>query len=137
MKINAYLNFDGTCEQAFNFYAGVLGGKIEAMIRYDEMPEGGDWPKESAKNIMHTMMRIGDNVLMGSDAPQPYFKKAQGMTVAINVDTPEEAERIFAALSNDAESVMMPLGETSWAQRFSMFTDKYGTPWIVNCPKPM
>ena len=136
MRINAYLNFDGKCEEAFNFYKSVLGGEIEAKIRFSDMPEGGDVPKELANNIMHTLLRIGDNVLMGSDAPPPYFQKAQGMTVAINVDTPAEAERIYADLSKDAESVMMPLGETSWAQRFSMFTDKYGTPWIVNCPKP-
>jgi PhnB protein len=137
VKINAYLNFDGKCEEAFNFYAGVLGGEIVAMIRFDEMPEGNDMPKELAKNIMHATLHIGDNVLMASDAPPPYFQKAQGMTVAINVDTPAEAERIFSALSQDAQHVLMPLGETSWAQRFAMFTDKYGTPWIVNCPKPM
>lgn len=137
MKINAYLNFDGKCEEAFKFYESVLGGKIEAIIRYDEMPEGGDFPPESAKNVMHALLTIGDNVLMGSDAPPPYFQKAQGMTVAINVDTPDEAKRLFADLSKDAEGVIMPLGETSWAQQFAMFTDRFGTPWIVNCAKPM
>jgi PhnB protein len=137
VKINPYLNFDGQCEEAFKFYESVLGGKIEAMIRYDEMPESGNFPPQSAKHIMHTMLRIGDNMLMGSDAPSPYFKKAEGITVAINVDTPDEAEHLFHTLSKDAESVMMPLGETSWAQRFAMFVDRYGTPWMINCPKPM
>lgn len=137
MKINAYLNFDGKCEEAFNFYKSVLGGEIEARIRFSEMPEGGDVPKELGNKIMHSLLRIGDNVIMGSDAPPPYFQKAQGMMVAINVETPAEAERIYANIAKDAESVTMPLGETSWAQSFSMFVDKYGTPWILNCPKPM
>ena len=27
---------------------------------------------------------------------------------------------------------MMHLGETFWAERFAMFTDKFGTPWMIN-----
>jgi uncharacterized glyoxalase superfamily protein PhnB len=33
--LNPYLHFDGRCEEAFNFYAKVLGGEIVAM-----MPQG-------------------------------------------------------------------------------------------------
>ncbi len=137
MKINPYLLFDGQCEQAFKFYEDVLGGKIEAMIRFDEMQESGDYPPESAKKIMHVSLRFGDNVLMGSDDPSPAFQKAQGMSVALHTDTPAEAESIFAALSKDATTVIMPIGETSWAQRFGMFVDRFGTPWMINCSKPM
>jgi uncharacterized glyoxalase superfamily protein PhnB len=32
MKINAHLSFDGTCEAAFNFYAGCLGVPITIMF---------------------------------------------------------------------------------------------------------
>jgi PhnB protein len=27
------------------------------------------------------------------------------------------------------------LQEMFWAQRFGLFTDKFGTPWMVNCEK--
>jgi PhnB protein len=135
VKINPYLNFDGQCEEAFKFYESVLGGKIEAMIRFDEMPESGNFPPESAKNIMHMSLRVGDNILMGSDVPPHYFKKAQGITVSINTETPDEAEKLFAALSKDAETIILPISETSWAQRFAMFVDRFGTPWMINCPK--
>lgn len=30
---------------------------------------------------------------------------------------------------------MMPIGPTFWAERFGMFTDKFGVPWMVNCEK--
>jgi PhnB protein len=43
-----------------------------------------------------------------------------------------EFERVFYALSKDAEVVTMPPGETFWAERFAMFTDRYGTPWMLN-----
>jgi PhnB protein len=52
----------------------------------------------------------------------------------LSVDTPAEAERIFAGLS-EGGSVMMPLAETFFSQRFGMLTDKYGIPWMVNCEK--
>ncbi|MBZ9655634.1 VOC family protein [Phyllobacterium lublinensis] len=137
MKVNPYLLFDGQCEQAFKFYEDVLGGKIEAMIRFDEMQESGDYPPESAKKIMHVSLRFGDNVLMGSDDPSPNFQKAQGMSVALHTETPADAEGIFAALSRDATTMIMPIGETSWALRFGMFVDRFGTPWMINCSKPM
>jgi PhnB protein len=32
----------------------------------------------------------------------------------------------------------MPFGETFWAARFGMVTDKFGTPWLINCElRPM
>jgi PhnB protein len=30
----------------------------------------------------------------------------------------------------------MPIQETFWAYRFGMCTDRFGTPWMVNCAKP-
>ena len=29
----------------------------------------------------------------------------------------------------------MPLGETFWAVKFAMLTDKFGIPWMINCEK--
>jgi PhnB protein len=33
--------------------------------------------------------------------------------------------------------VTMPISETFWAVRFGMLTDQFGTPWMINCEKPM
>jgi PhnB protein len=30
----------------------------------------------------------------------------------------------------------MAIQETFWAQRFAMFVDKFGIPWMINCEKP-
>ncbi|MGO4448924.1 VOC family protein [Phyllobacterium sp. TAF24] len=135
MKINAYLNFDGQCEEAFKFYEKVLNGQIQYIARFGDMPEGAGMP--GAENqVMHVHMTVGNAELMGSDAPPPYFEKAQGMHVALHPDSAEEAERIFAGLSDGAR-VTAPIGETSWAIRFGMLVDRYGTPWIINFAKPM
>jgi PhnB protein len=32
-------------------------------------------------------------------------------------------------------TVRMPIQETFWATRFGMLTDRFGTPWMINCEK--
>jgi PhnB protein len=75
---------------------------------------------------------VGDNVLMGSDAPPDHSAKPQGFSVAIQTHDPKEAERIFAALADNG-TVTMPLQQTFWAVRFGMLVDQFGIPWMVNC----
>lgn len=137
MRINPYLGFDGDCEEAFRFYEKVLGGKIAAMIPFSDMPSPSEpFPPELQSKLMHARLVIGDAVLMGGDAPPGMYKKPQGTNITINVDEPAEAERIFRELS-EGGTVTMQIQETFWAHRFAMLTDRYGTPWMVNCEKPM
>jgi PhnB protein len=136
MAINPYLFFPGNCKEAFEFYAKVLKGKIEAMLPHAGTPGEEHVPPEWRNKIMHAYLRAGDNILMASDSPPAYQKPMQGISVSIQIDDPKEAERVFKELS-DGATVTMPMEETFWARRFGMLTDKFGTPWMVNCPKPM
>ena len=134
MQVNPYLSFNGECAEAFKFYESCLGGELFIMT-YGQSPEGPYEP--GAENrIMHASLRIGNTPLMGSDVPPQWAKPPAGFTVSLQVDTVEEAEKVFGALSNGG-SVTMPLAETSWAKSFGMFTDRFGIPWMVNCSKPM
>jgi PhnB protein len=132
MQVNPYLLFTGQCEAAFNFYAQVLGGKIEAMMPHEGTPAAEHTPPEWLNKILHARMSIGDSVLMASDAPPGRQQQPQGFSVSLHVKTPAEAERIFKALS-DKGTVTMPMGETFWAVRFGMLVDQFGIPWMINC----
>jgi PhnB protein len=137
MQWNPYLAFDGQCEKAFKFYERCLGGKIVAMIPYGDTPSKEHVPAGHERKIMHARINLGSQVLMGGDAHSMHpYEGVKGCSVAVQVNTPEEAERLFAALS-EGGTVQMPIGETFWAQRFGMLTDKFGVPWMVNCEKPM
>ena len=127
-----YLNFPGTCEQAMTHYAKVLKGTIGAMMRFEGSPMEKHVPAERIKKIMHARVDWNGQMLMASDAPPDDFKPMQGMMVTINMTDIPEAERLYAELS-EAGNVQMALQETFWAQRFGMFTDRYGTPWMINC----
>lgn len=135
MRLNAYIHIDGKCEEAFRFYERCLGGRIELMIRYGESPMAEQTPASHRDKIMHVRLVQGANVLMGSDCPAGWQEPMKGFTLALGVDDPAEAERLFAALG-EGGTVRTAMQETFWAQRFGMLTDRYGTPWMVFCEKP-
>jgi PhnB protein len=132
MRLNPYLTFNGQCETAFKFYAENLGGKIEMMMTHEGTPAAEQVPAQWLKKIMHARMTIGEQVLMGSDAPPDRYQAAKGFSISLTVDTPAKAERIFKALASSG-TVQMPLEMTFWAARFGMLVDRFGIPWMVNC----
>jgi PhnB protein len=91
-------------------------------------------PSEWRNKILHARLVIGDQVLMGSDAPPEHYQKPQGFSVSIGLKDTAEAERIFHALAEKG-TVQMPIQETFWAARFGMLVDQFGTPWMINCEK--
>jgi PhnB protein len=135
MQLNPYLMFNGQCEAAFRFYEKALGGKIEAMMRFEGSPMAEQTPPERRNKIMHARMTVGDKMLMGTDAPPDRYEPMKGFSVTISVDDPDQAERIFRALSENG-TVQMPIQKTFWAARFGMLVDQFGTPWMVNCEQP-
>lgn len=132
MRLIPFLNYGGNCREAFAFYAKVLRGKIVSELTYGDSPMCDQMPKDSAGWIAHTQLESGGAVLMGADGPPPHG--GTDTIVNIDVDSVEEAERIFGELSEGAD-VKMPMAETFWAQRWGMLVDRYGKPWMVNCMK--
>ena len=136
MDIQTYLNFNGQCEEAFGFYEKVLGGQSFGIHRFRGSPMEKHVPAEWGEKVMHTGLRVGTSLILGSDPPPGRFNGMHGFAVCLNLDDEAEAERVFAALSEGGQ-VHMAIQETFWALRYAMFTDRYGTPWMINVPKPM
>jgi PhnB protein len=132
MKLTSYLTFNGQCEAAFKFYEQCFGGKIVTMLTNGESPIASQMPAESHNKILHASLIVGDQVLMGSDAPAERYEKAKGFSVTIGIANVAEAERIFHTLAEKG-TVQMPIQETFWAVRFGMVVDRFGIPWMVNC----
>jgi uncharacterized glyoxalase superfamily protein PhnB/uncharacterized protein YndB with AHSA1/START domain len=132
MQLNPYLFFNGTCREAFELYAQVLGGRIEAMLTHRETPAASGVPAGWQDKIIHARMMLSSGPLMASDAPPAHFQAPQGFSVNISVADPAEAERVFHALAEGGK-VTMPIAKTFWAVRFGMLVDRFGIPWMVNC----
>jgi PhnB protein len=135
MQLTPYLSFNGQCEAAFKFYEQCFGGKIEYMLTYESRLAEYPVPPEWHKRILHATLMVGDQVLMGADAPPDRYQKPQGFSLTLGLKDQEEAERIFKALA-DKGTVEMALQETFWAIRFGVLVDRFGIPWTVNCERP-
>lgn len=135
MKCNPYLNFDGNCAEAFAFYASVLGAAPAEILRIGESPMADKMPAELHQRVMHACLTAGELVLMGADCQPDNYQPPQGISVALHVDEPADAERLFAALAEGGE-VQMPLQPTFWARAFGSLSDRFGISWLINCEAP-
>lgn len=137
MQLIAYLPFDGTCSEAFEFYRDAFGGEIVFRMTVGDSPMAAQMPPESHGRIMHVHLQCGATALMGADM-QPgcgdgTAPTTAGTSVNVMLDSVEEAERVWAKLSDGAD-VRMPLEPTFWATRFGMLVDRFGKSWMVNGP---
>ena len=129
----AYLSFDGNCADAMRFYEKALGGKLEVLMSGAESPIADQMPKEFAHRILHARLVLpGGGMLYAGDAPAhvPY-EGIKGVSIAVDFERVEIAEKVFAALAAGGR-VTMPMQSAFWAKRWGMLVDKFGTPWIVN-----
>ncbi|EIK54026.1 MAG: VOC family protein [Pseudomonas sp.] len=140
MKLSTYLTFDGQAREAFTFYQQVLGGTLE-MMTFAQAPEAEHFPAEHRERIMHVCLTLDDYRLMasdtmpGMDCGSGTYEGIKGCSISLHPDSVAEGERLFAGLSAGGQ-VVMPMEKTFWAERFGMFTDRFGVSWMVNCEHP-
>jgi PhnB protein len=132
MKPNFYLFFKGDCFEAMTLYADALGGTVEGVLRNKDAATPEDRMPGSDNLVMNMSVRIDDALLMGSDNSDDMYQTPQGFRVQIEAPSLRDFEQIHEALVKGAKRVDMPPGETFWAERFAMFTDRFGTPWMLN-----
>ena len=138
--INVYLNFNGNCEEAFNFYKSVFGGDFAYLGRFKDMPpqNGKTVSGKDGEKIMHVSLPISkETILMGSDASEDFGGKVtfgNNFSISLSAESKEQADKFFKNLSSGGKQVM-PMNETFWGSYFGMFVDKYGINWMVSYDK--
>jgi PhnB protein len=136
MSFIPYLFFDGTCEEALDFYAEVFGGSVEGVMRYSEMPPGnGEVPKGFESRVMNATLTVGDATLMASDAMSETFEPSRGTSLYMGYEDIDRAKRVFSRLAKGG-TVRMPFEPTFWAPGFGSCRDRYGTEWMIGVDAP-
>ncbi|HOZ84385.1 MAG TPA: VOC family protein [Niabella sp.] len=134
-KLNPYLNFDGTAEEAFNFYKSVFGGEfLGGVNRMSDAPGMENLPDNERNRVLHIALPIGNDILMASDIIPSMGQKLQmgnNNYISVFPDSREEADRLFNSLSAEGE-VEMPMEDMFWGDYFGSFTDKFGVKWMLN-----
>jgi PhnB protein len=130
MHVQPYLNFDGRCDEALEFYKKALGAKVGMLMRFKDAPDKSMITPGSENKVMHSQVQVGDATVLMSDGRCTGEANFHGIALAISVASEAEAEKIFTALA-DGGQVQMPLGKTFFSPRFGMLSDKFGVGWMI------
>ena len=133
MRLTIYVNFAGTCAEAFRYYEQHLGGKIAFSMTHGESPQPGQLGPEWKNAVLHASLELGGTTLLGADIPNAEPMRSAYLT--LSVDSDAEAERIFKVLS-DGGRALMPMEETLFATRFGQVRDRFGINWMILRSRP-
>jgi PhnB protein len=132
--MNTYVNFAGSCAEAFRYYEKHLGAKIVMIMTHGQAPDQSRVSPEWKDAVLHARISIGDTDLLGADIPKAEPMRSAYLTLGMESDS--EAERVFAALS-DGGQVFMAMQETFFASRFGQLRDRFGINWMILHERPM
>ena len=133
MQVVPYLYFNGNCEEAYNFYFEALGGEKTDIMRYGD--QGPEVPPEVAKRVMHTELKLGDNLIYFSDtSSEGEHQIGSNLQINLNLDSEAEIRKVYEGLSQGA-TVTMELQDTFWGAIYGALVDKFGVSWSFNYMK--
>jgi len=128
MRLDIYVNYNGTCEEAFRFYEEHLGGKVTLLTTHAEGADSARFSDEWKGKVLHARLGLGNATLMGADIPSA--EPMRSAYVTLTLDSAAEAERVYALLAHGGQ-IFMKMEQTFFASRFAMLRDRFGTSWML------
>jgi PhnB protein len=135
IQLSPYLNFNGNCEEAMQFYNGIFGGKLD-ISRFGDFDSQMPVPDNYKTKVMHSYLG-GEHVsFMASDSP-PNVTPTVGNNVQLSISggDGETLTKYFNALA-EGGTITVALDKQAWGDTFGMLTDKFGIYWMVNISAP-
>ena len=133
MALSMFINFDGDCRAAVEFYAEVFQSRVENLMTYGEAPPDPNQPRNEADDgrIMYASIVIGGLPVMFMDMPGDMpLNKGDQITLTFSADTQAEVTRTFGALAAGGV-VFMPLQKTFYSPWYGMVQDRFGVIWHI------
>jgi PhnB protein len=130
MHVQPYLNFDGRCDEALEFYKQAIGAKVGMLLRFKEAPDKSMISPGSEEKVMHSAVQVGDSTVLMSDGRCTGKPNFNGIALTISAKTEAEADKLFNGLAEGGQ-VTMPLAKTFFSPKFGMVADKFGVGWMV------
>lgn len=134
MAIEVYLNFNGNCREAAEFYAEVFNTEKPKIMTFGESNQDPNFeiPEEAKNLVMHTRLNIfGSRVMFSDTWPGSPFTVGNNITLAVITDDEASLRSAFDRLKEGGE-VKMELQETFWSKAYGSLTDKFGIIWQFN-----
>jgi PhnB protein len=137
--INPYIRFNGNCRQAMEFYRSIFNTELLYAGTFEDLPPEYGVGEEHHHLIMHASLPIGEGTVLfasdTSDAFGPAPTVGDNFSLSVKVDSVEEADKVFAALSEGGQ-VQMPMMDTFWGSYFGTLVDQFGIHWMVGYDHP-
>ena len=133
MKLEMFINFDGNCREAVEFYAKVFKSEVGNLMTYGDAPPDPNYTlNEIDKDrIMYAGIPVGGMVLMFMDAPSGHpLTVGDNITPTISADNKDEVARLFNELKEGGE-VIVELGQAFFSELYGMVKDKFGVIWQI------
>jgi PhnB protein len=134
MAVEVYINFNGNCREAVEFYASVFGTEKPQIMTFGDTPPNPEFalPEEAKNLVMHTRLTIsGSNVMFSDVCPGMSFVVGNNISLTINSKNIDEIKSFFNKLKEGGK-VNMELQETFWSKCYGFLTDKFGVGWQFN-----
>jgi len=134
MSVDVYLNFNGNCREAVEFYAKVFGIENPQIMAFGDTPPNPEFtlPEEAKNLVMHARLNIsGSNVMFSDVFPGMPFIEGNNITLALVSANLDEIQSAFDKLKVGG-SVRMELQETFWSKSYGQLTDKFGILWQLS-----
>lgn len=129
-QLNSYLTFNGNCREAMTFYKKCLGGELELQTIANS-PMAEQMPSKMKECILHSTLKSGDIVIMGSDMAPKTLIKGNAVSMMLTFNSEEEIRKAYTDLSEDGDA-SHPLEETFFGALFGHLTDKFGHQWMFH-----
>ena len=132
VRTSFHIHYKGQCEQAFEYYAEVLGAEIGTMLRFCDSPAADSVPDTWRDKIVHANLNLNGVEIAGDDTLPEQYKKPEGFYILLQFDDEESTKSAFESLSDNG-AVLLPIQKTFWSSCYGIVTDQFGVSWKLNC----
>lgn len=115
------------CKEALEYYKETFGGEVKNV----QLADGKPMFKGFEGKIIHSELHINDACTMYLVDIFDERHKGSNVHLLLELDSEEEINRLFSALSKDG-SVGFELQKTFWGAFHAVVTDRYGNTWGLN-----
>jgi PhnB protein len=134
MSFEMFINFDGNCREAVEFYAKAFQSQVSNLMTYGDAPADPANPPVPGNEdrILYAGVSVGDIVLMFCDCPvgSPFIQ-GNNIYPVLNYQDKDEVTRVYNALL-EGGTARMQLGKTFFSELFAMVEDKFGICWQIS-----
>jgi PhnB protein len=131
MQATPHLYLKDSCELALSFYRACGLGEIIELRRFAGTPMEERCGPAWREKVLFSVFEGPGLRLCASDGPDS--EPMKGCAILLESKVPEEAERLFAALSAGGR-ITVPFQRQFWGDHYGNCTDKFGVQWAVLCP---